>query len=70
MATNDYHSLAIKDVAPPPIEAEIKLMPDTLNLQSEGKWITCRIWLPEEYDVADVNSYSVLLEDEIPADWI
>jgi hypothetical protein len=62
------HCLAIKEV--PPIEAEIKLTPDTLNLQSKGKWLTCYIWLAEDYNVADVNSDSVLLEDEIPADWI
>ena len=54
----------------PPIEAEIDINPDTLNLQSKGKWISCHIWLPEDYDVADVNSYSVLLEDEIEAEWI
>jgi hypothetical protein len=54
----------------PPIQAEIDIDPDTLNLAGKGKWITCYIWLPEGYDVADVNSYSVFLEDEIGAEWI
>jgi sugar lactone lactonase YvrE len=54
----------------PPIEAFIDIDPNTLNLQSRGRWVSCHIWLPEEYDVADVNSYSVFLEDEIQADWI
>lgn len=27
--------------------------PDTLNLESKGKWITCYIELPEGYDTGD-----------------
>ncbi len=54
----------------PGIETEIDIKPETLNLKSKGKWISCDIWLPEGYDVADVNSYSVFLEDEIGAEWI
>ena len=63
----------IATIPEPPIEADIDIDPDTLNLKSKGKWITCYIWLPEEYDVADVNSYSVFLkfgEVEIEAEWI
>ncbi|MHC4912231.1 MAG: hypothetical protein ACYTE5_04395, partial [Planctomycetota bacterium] len=52
------------------VEAEVEISPNTLNLRSKGKWITCHIRLPEEYDVADVNPYSVFLEDEIEAEWI
>jgi formylglycine-generating enzyme required for sulfatase activity len=51
-------------------EVEAEITPHTLNVQSKGKWISCKIWLPEDYDVADVNSYSVTLEDEIEAEWI
>jgi hypothetical protein len=49
----------------PPIPAEIEIDHDTLNLSSKGKWISCRMWLPEEYDVADVNTNSILLEGQI-----
>jgi hypothetical protein len=63
-----YHNLAIRQVAPPPIEAEIKLAPDTLNLQSKGRWLTCHILLPQDCNAADIESNSVLLEEEIPAD--
>jgi len=52
----------------PPVQAEVKLAPDTLNLQSRGKWIGCRIQLPEDYNVADIDPNSVFLEDEIAAD--
>jgi hypothetical protein len=66
IAAGRFHSLAIKEV--PPIEAEIKLAPDTLNLQSKGKWIMCVIYLPEEYNVADIDSNSILLEEKIEAE--
>lgn len=55
------------------VEVAVDIDPHTLNLQSEGKWINCHIWLPEDYNVADVNAYSVFLEfpeDEIGAEWI
>jgi hypothetical protein len=55
------------------IEAGIDINPDTVNLKSKGKWITCHIWLPEGYDVADVNAYSVVLafgEEEVGPEWI
>ncbi len=54
----------------PVIYAEIEIKPNTLNLSSKGKWLTCHIWLPEDYNVADVNSESVRLQDEVQPDWI
>ena len=52
------------------IEAEVKIKPKTINLQGQAGLITCQIWLPEEYNVVDVNSYSIFLEAEIGAEWI
>jgi hypothetical protein len=52
------------------VEVEIGIHPETVNPASKGKWISCKIWLPEDYNVADVNSETVFLEDEIPAEWI
>jgi hypothetical protein len=49
----------------PLIPAEVDLDPDTLNLASKGKWIAAFLWLPEGYDVADIDPNSVLLEHEI-----
>lgn len=66
----DTHLTSFIVVPTPVIEAEIDINPNTLNLQSKGKWLTCHIWLPEDYDVADVNSYSVFLEDAIEPNWI
>jgi hypothetical protein len=47
---------------PTTVEAAIDINPDTLNLRSKGKWITCYIEWPEEYDVADIDVGSILLE--------
>jgi hypothetical protein len=47
------------------ISAEARIVPQTINLASKGNWITCYLWLPEEYNVADIDPNSVLLEDEI-----
>lgn len=44
------------------IEAAVDIDPDTLNLRSKRKWITCYIELPEGYDVSDINVDSVFLE--------
>ena len=51
----------------PPIPAEIDINHNTLNLSSKGKWITCYITLPQEYDVADININSILLAEQIAA---
>jgi hypothetical protein len=54
----------------PAVEVEIDIRPRAVNFSSKGKWISCKMWLPEDYNVADVNSASVLLEGEVPAKWI
>jgi len=50
------------------ISAEARIVPRTINLASKGKWITCYIWLPDEYDIADIDPGSVLLERQIKAE--
>ena len=49
----------------PPVPAEVRIVPRTINLTSKGRWITCHISLPEGYNVADIDPNSILLEDEI-----
>ena len=53
----------------PPVEAKMKLTPQTLNCNSKGNWITCHIWLPEEYSVSEIDPDSILLEQRVPAEW-
>jgi hypothetical protein len=47
------------------IIANIDIDPDTLNLRSNGKWITCYIELPEGYNVSDINASTILLNGNL-----
>jgi len=62
-----YNALTISEQAS--IRAIIDIDPNTLNLQSKGKWITCYIWLPKDYDVADVDPDTILLNGQVGPDW-
>jgi hypothetical protein len=53
-----------------PVLAEVVIEPDTLNLASKGKWLSCSISLPEDYNVADIDSDSILLECEIEPEFL
>jgi hypothetical protein len=53
----------------PKPEPTIDIDPDTLNLKSKGRWITCYITLNSPYDVNDIDISTVILEDTIPAEW-
>jgi hypothetical protein len=46
--------------------ATVDCDPDTLNLDSKGKWITCYIELPQGYDPRNINVSTILLNDLIP----
>jgi hypothetical protein len=47
------------------IQGLVDIDPDILNLASQGNLITAYIGLPEEYNVADIDPGSILLEGEI-----
>jgi hypothetical protein len=55
-----YDNIKIYEVAPA-IPATVDIDPDTLNLKSKGKWITCYIELPDGYSVEDIDIDSVTL---------
>ncbi|MHC4640828.1 MAG: hypothetical protein ACYS32_04225 [Planctomycetota bacterium] len=61
----DVWSFTIFDSMVIPIQAIVDFDPDVLNLASQGNWITSYIELPEEYDVADIEPGSILLEGDI-----
>jgi len=50
------------------IGATVDIHPKTLNLKSNGTWITALIRLPEGYEVSDINVTTVRLET-VPAAW-
>jgi hypothetical protein len=52
------------------ISAEVRIIPRTINLASKGKWLSCSISLPEDYNVADIDSDSILLECEIEPEYL
>ncbi len=51
------------------LTATIDLHPETLNLKSQGRWVTCHIALSDGYDVADIDTSTVFLEGVVPAAW-
>jgi hypothetical protein len=51
----------------PLIDALVDLDPNTLNLNSNGNWITGYITLPASYDPRDVIVESVMIDQSIPA---
>lgn len=54
-----FHVLAI--IPATTHESTISLHPETLNLKSKGKWITCYIELPENFDVDDIDPGSATI---------
>jgi hypothetical protein len=51
----------------PPMQADVTIEPETLNLKSNGKWISAYIELPEGCNVANIDLNTVCL-DTIPAE--
>jgi parallel beta-helix repeat protein/predicted outer membrane repeat protein len=49
----------------PPIPAKVRIIPRRISLRSRGKWIAAFIRLPEEYNVADIDPDTVLLQGDI-----
>jgi parallel beta-helix repeat protein len=50
------------------IKATIDINPDTLNLKSKGKWITAYIELPDDFDIANIDISTVLLNNTVQAE--
>ena len=51
------------------VAVEVEIMPKTLNLASNGNWISCIIELGEEYDIADVDMDSITLNETVKPVW-
>lgn len=50
------------------LSAALNIGPDTLNLKSQGQWITCYIELPEGFNPEDIDFSTTMLSDTIPAE--
>ncbi len=51
----------VERLEPASIPAIIDVDPDTLNLKSNGEWISAYVELPEGYDVANIDVGSIVL---------
>ena len=66
----DHHGFLLISVTEPEIiSAIIDITPEVLNLKSKGRFLTCFIQLPEEYDVADIDPATIRLGENITAQW-
>jgi parallel beta-helix repeat protein len=52
----------------PTIKATVDFEPDTLNLRSKGKLVTCYIELPDGNDVANINVSTIKLNGTVSAE--
>jgi len=50
------------------LNAVVEIEPETLNLQSKGRWITSRIELPIGYNLSDIDVSTIELNLTIPAE--
>jgi hypothetical protein len=66
---NNCDYVTVKYSPPSIINASINIDPNTLNLKSKGKWITCYIELEEGFDVNEINISSVMLDGAVAAKW-
>lgn len=48
-------------------QVKVSIMPQTLNLKSEGNWITCLIQLPENVKASELDEDSIKLNGTITA---
>ena len=53
------------------VSVEVGISPDTINLKSQGKYITVLLTFSEGCNVADVDTATILLQEQIqPLDWV
>ncbi len=48
-------------------ETVVNCNPDNLNLTSNGKWVTCYIELPDDFDANQIDVSSIMLDNSAPA---
>jgi len=58
-----FGNIIIKPAGPcGAVPASVSIGPETLNLKSNGNWVTSTIKLPAEYDVSDIDLTTVVLK--------
>lgn len=59
--------ISVSELPTPRISATLDICPHTLDLKNMGKWITAFIELPEDYNPADINVSTIMLNGTVPA---
>jgi len=54
---------------PTAVTGYIRIEPSVVNLAGRGKWISCYIELPIEYDVSEIDIGSLMLQKSLNAEW-
>ena len=62
---NDWE-IFVAAIPRPAITVNMKVTPQSLNLNSRGRWITVHLWFSDEFDVEDVDTDTLLLEGLVP----
>jgi hypothetical protein len=52
----------------PAIEVHFRVHPESLNVKSNGRWVTALIELPEGFNAQDINISTIMLNETIPAE--
>ncbi len=61
-------TVVVPPMPPAMITVDVRVHPETLNLKSNGKWITVEIGFPEGYRAIDIDVSSIRLNGAIPVD--
>ena len=66
----DYDCWLVKlaGLAPQIVEATVDLTPKAVNLKSKGKWTTCYIELPQDYNVRNIALDAIRVNDTVGID--
>ena len=51
------------------VKAKVDIKPDVLSSANQELWINCSIWLPSGYNVINIDSHSIVLENQIEPAW-
>lgn len=54
----------------PVVQVALNIDPDSINLKSNGQWITCYIELPTDYDPDNIDLSTILINRTIPVDML
>jgi len=61
----DFWLVKLVGPAPPIVEATVDITPEAVNLKSNGKWVTCYLELPQDYNVRNIDLDALRVNDTV-----